>query len=252
MEGKSQQETAQIETTPEEVAPIASEVLEETKKRWTKPLIFSVLGLIVSSGLFLGGYKLALIRQVQTQPTPTPVTVTTPIVAEESKDNTTACLYETINAGDFEDIDFYINKDVCQKNYLSWKTATSSKLFSLKHPSYYKHNLDYGADSFEIEHPTLGNFRITTFIHDYNGEENNFNDILCAIAEGGHISKEMSEYSFYREGTKYYVVGDNKVIIAKDKTPDIWGFSIMNAQTESQLTWTEDFKCFVLSVELLD
>jgi len=78
VEEKPQQETTQIETTPEEEVPFTPEVPEETEKRWVKPLIFSILGLLVAAGLVFGGYKLAQIRQVQLQPTPTPVVVPTP------------------------------------------------------------------------------------------------------------------------------------------------------------------------------
>jgi len=78
VEEKPQQETTQIETTPDEMAPIIPETPEETEKKWIKPLILSVLGVLVATSLVFGGYKLTQIRQVQPQPTPTPVAVPTP------------------------------------------------------------------------------------------------------------------------------------------------------------------------------
>lgn len=178
----------------------------------------------------------------------------------ESTSDTTTCAYKTINIENFKDIDTYIKNDVCQNNYLTWETATSPDLFRLKHPDYFSQNLDYGADSFEIEHPNLGKFRITTFSHDYYGKTNSFGEKVCKFAEIGHISKDTSEYDYYKDSLgKYYIVGTNKTVILEDKTPNTWGISISEIQNknptannEEQLIKTEDFKCFIRSIELLN
>jgi len=68
------EETELIQETPELV-------VEKKEKPWLKPLLFSILGIILAAGLVFAGYKLAQIRQVQPgpQPTPTPTPISTAV-----------------------------------------------------------------------------------------------------------------------------------------------------------------------------
>lgn len=96
--------------TAETVAEIES-VEEKPAKPWLKIVLFSILGIIIATGLVFAGYKLAQIRQVQPgpQPTPTPESVSTPtptIVVTPTPDPTA-----------------------------DWKTYTNSKYgYQFKHP----------------------------------------------------------------------------------------------------------------------
>lgn len=61
MKEKPNSEITQSETISEEKIPIALQKTQE--KKWIKPLIFTLLGMLVAAGLFFGGYKFAQLRQ---------------------------------------------------------------------------------------------------------------------------------------------------------------------------------------------
>jgi len=64
---------SEIEKSPEVQVPVKS-------KPWLKPLLFSILGIVLAAGLVFAGYKIAQLKQVQPgpQPIPTPVVEATP------------------------------------------------------------------------------------------------------------------------------------------------------------------------------
>lgn len=99
--------------TQEVIQETPESVVEKKEKPWLKPLLFSILGIILAFGLVFAGYKIAQLKQVQLQPgpqpTPTPESVSTPtptIVVTPTPDPTA-----------------------------DWKTYTNSKYgYQFKHP----------------------------------------------------------------------------------------------------------------------
>lgn len=79
MQEKTEPESAQTETVPEERSSIEPKITR--MKSWVKPLAFTSLGILVAAGLFVGGYKFAQIRQSRIVPTPTPTPLLTPTPA---------------------------------------------------------------------------------------------------------------------------------------------------------------------------
>lgn len=78
MEEKTDSEVTQTEAVSENKSSIESQTTQ--MKRWVKPLSFTLLGILVGSSLFWGGYKFAQIRRFQVIPTPTPFLTPAPTI----------------------------------------------------------------------------------------------------------------------------------------------------------------------------
>lgn len=226
---------------------------------WSKILLLIVLGLVIVAGSIFIGIQVGK-NQAETEnrnlSNNNPKVVQGPVTPNYANktSETQRCAYESLVKEEFKDINEYKDIKDCDNDYLQWETSSSSGLFSLKHPIYYKQIMDYGADSFEIKHPTLGRFLTGSFGGDLNEDYNSLTKKLCLLSELGHISKNPEDNSYYKDDSKtYYVIGTDRMVMSENETPNIWGFSVTDQKSnkEEQLTSTDDFKCFIRSIVLL-
>jgi hypothetical protein len=76
MQEKTEPETTQADMASENTGSV--EPQKTRMKRWVKPLVLTLLGVLVVAGLFCSGYKFAQIRQSRIVSTPTPIPLLTP------------------------------------------------------------------------------------------------------------------------------------------------------------------------------
>jgi len=86
MEEKVEPQTTQIEPTRGEKSTPEPEITRSRNR--VKPVAFTLSGLIIAAGFFVGGYKFSQVRQSQVIPTPTPTPLleTTEPATETYKD----------------------------------------------------------------------------------------------------------------------------------------------------------------------
>lgn len=71
--------TEEVQEVKEEIPKPVEEIEEKKEKRWLKPFLFSILGIVLAAGLVFAGYKLSQ-KKVSPQPTEGPTPAISPEV----------------------------------------------------------------------------------------------------------------------------------------------------------------------------
>ena len=176
----------------------------------------------------------------------------------KNNNNSNSTIQNTTPIGNQEitNIEKYIGNTVCKNKYNNWILSSSKDLFEAKNPPYFKQDLNYGGDSFEINHPTLGIYTLTTFAHNIYPARS-YSERISVLEETNHLQKNKSLYQYYLDPIKgqIYIIGDNTVVVTKqaETSSAVWGFSISSQKSsnlDSELLKTDEFKCFIRSIIL--
>ena len=156
------------------------------------------------------------------------------------------------NSSKYLDAEGLVSMTICEKKYLSWNLATIAKALDIKIPPYMVQNIDWDGQFFDIKHPDLGTFGLSTsLVGDYIPQGViGFDNILQSVLLTKNNDFDSPKYYIDKNSNKF-VFGKTHALVVKQADPSRWWMFDINGNSiieQEQLLKTDDLKCMVRSV----